>query len=309
VLTAGLTELPAEADRTGLHLELAALADDTAAPEPASPSLTAATGHADPLRRAQAWALIAAGRAAGGEIEAAGEPIRIATDLLARPDGVGAHRAEALYWLAEAERRSYLLAASIGHFRLALHGDGRAAHGHLCASVSVGLGRALLAGGDLEGAAAAVDHATDAAREAGAGPLMGAALVLRGNAFAVAGDGPAARHAIEAAMGDLAARRDRWSDWADTVLREAPDGPPPAPEHSTMDAGERVALSTLSRREAEIARLVSEGCTNQQIASALRLSTKTVETYLSRIFKKLDICSRVQIAHQVGLAAGRGGAP
>jgi DNA-binding NarL/FixJ family response regulator len=60
----------------------------------------------------------------------------------------------------------------------------------------------------------------------------------------------------------------------------------------------------LSRREAEIARLVSEGCTNQQIASALRLSTKTVETYLSRIFKKLDICSRVQIAHQVGLAGG-----
>jgi DNA-binding CsgD family transcriptional regulator len=313
VLGTGIAELPAEADRTGLHLELAALADDTADPDPEAPAVAAATGHADPLRRAQAWALIAAGRAAGGGVAAAAEPIRIAADLVAGADGGSAHRTEALYWLAEAERRSNLLAASIGHFRRALHGDGRAAHGHLCAPLSVGLGRALLAGGDLEGAAAAADHATDAAREAGAGPMVGAAHVLRGNAFAAAGDLPAAVRAVEVAIDDLAARRDRWASWADAVLGDVRDVLGEVRDSTVLAAGPVVepagpgqaALSTLSRREVEIARLVSEGCTNQQIASALRLSTKTVETYLSRIFKKLDICSRVQIAHQVGLAGGR----
>jgi DNA-binding NarL/FixJ family response regulator len=49
-----------------------------------------------------------------------------------------------------------------------------------------------------------------------------------------------------------------------------------------------------------IAVLVSAGRTNQQIARALELSNKTVETYLSRIFRKLDICSRSQIATLIG---------
>ncbi|WP_344456158.1 helix-turn-helix transcriptional regulator, partial [Actinocorallia aurantiaca] len=62
---------------------------------------------------------------------------------------------------------------------------------------------------------------------------------------------------------------------------------------------------TLSRREMQIADLVGEGRTNQQIATALDLSPKTVETYLARIFKKLGIGSRTQIA----LLVGRAGAP
>ncbi|MFD1547418.1 helix-turn-helix transcriptional regulator [Nonomuraea guangzhouensis] len=64
-------------------------------------------------------------------------------------------------------------------------------------------------------------------------------------------------------------------------------------------------LSMLSSREAEVAVLVSTGCTNQQIARRLRLSHKTVETYLSRIFKKLEIYSRAQIAHIVGQEGAR----
>ena len=51
-----------------------------------------------------------------------------------------------------------------------------------------------------------------------------------------------------------------------------------------------------------IAVLVSAGRTNQQIARALGLSNKTVETYLSRIFRKLNICSRSQIATLIGRA-------
>ncbi|GAA3062667.1 hypothetical protein GCM10020000_52500 [Streptomyces olivoverticillatus] len=48
---------------------------------------------------------------------------------------------------------------------------------------------------------------------------------------------------------------------------------------------------------------MSEGCTNAQIAARLLLSPKTVETYLSRIFKKFGIVSRAQVAHLVGLEA------
>ncbi|MFI6875967.1 AAA family ATPase [Streptomyces sp. NPDC050400] len=62
-------------------------------------------------------------------------------------------------------------------------------------------------------------------------------------------------------------------------------------------------LARLSSREREISVLVSDGCTNQQIARALRLSHKTVETHLGRIFKKLDVGSRAQVATSIGRAA------
>ncbi|MCO5966967.1 helix-turn-helix transcriptional regulator [Actinoallomurus soli] len=51
----------------------------------------------------------------------------------------------------------------------------------------------------------------------------------------------------------------------------------------------------LSRREFEVATLVAEGCTNQQIAERLFLSIRTVETHMSHIFAKLGVSSRVGI--------------
>jgi DNA-binding CsgD family transcriptional regulator len=53
----------------------------------------------------------------------------------------------------------------------------------------------------------------------------------------------------------------------------------------------------LSRREMEVARLVVEGCTNQQIAERLYLSIRTVETHLSHIFAKLGVNSRVAVVN------------
>jgi DNA-binding NarL/FixJ family response regulator len=55
-------------------------------------------------------------------------------------------------------------------------------------------------------------------------------------------------------------------------------------------------IDTLSRREREIAELVSEGHTNRRIASALSLSTRTVETYVRRTFAKLSASSRSEVA-------------
>jgi DNA-binding CsgD family transcriptional regulator len=69
------------------------------------------------------------------------------------------------------------------------------------------------------------------------------------------------------------------------------------------DAADEPELSVLSERELGIAVLVSNGRTNQQIARTLGLSHKTVETYLSRIFNKLGLCSRSQVATLIGRTA------
>ena len=60
---------------------------------------------------------------------------------------------------------------------------------------------------------------------------------------------------------------------------------------------ERLAL--LSDREREVAQLVCERFTNREIAEQLVLSPKTVERHLSRIFMRLGIRSRVELARLV----------
>lgn len=52
----------------------------------------------------------------------------------------------------------------------------------------------------------------------------------------------------------------------------------------------------LTRRETEIAVLVTEGMTNRQIAQRLYLSPRTVEVHLSRILAKLDVTTRSAVA-------------
>jgi ATP/maltotriose-dependent transcriptional regulator MalT len=52
----------------------------------------------------------------------------------------------------------------------------------------------------------------------------------------------------------------------------------------------------LTPREMEIARLVTQGLTNQRIAQELFLSVRTVETHLSRVFAKLGVTSRSGMA-------------
>ncbi len=54
--------------------------------------------------------------------------------------------------------------------------------------------------------------------------------------------------------------------------------------------------STLTKREHEIAGLVAAGRTNQQIATQLAISPRTVENHLSRIFAKFGVTSRAAVA-------------
>lgn len=61
----------------------------------------------------------------------------------------------------------------------------------------------------------------------------------------------------------------------------------------------------LSRREAEVLRLVATGQSNREIATALCISERTVENHLLHLLTKLDLPSRTAAAayaHTHGLA-------
>jgi DNA-binding CsgD family transcriptional regulator len=53
----------------------------------------------------------------------------------------------------------------------------------------------------------------------------------------------------------------------------------------------------LTGRERDIARSVAEGRTNREVAAVLHISPKTVENQLSRIYAKLGVRSRTELAH------------
>jgi DNA-binding NarL/FixJ family response regulator len=52
----------------------------------------------------------------------------------------------------------------------------------------------------------------------------------------------------------------------------------------------------LSPREHDVVRLVAHGSTNDEIGAELRIAAKTVETHLARLFERLDVSSRTELA-------------
>jgi DNA-binding NarL/FixJ family response regulator len=66
-------------------------------------------------------------------------------------------------------------------------------------------------------------------------------------------------------------------------------------DHPARDTA-RGALAGLSPGERDVALLVAQGRTNQEIGTALRMSTATVKAYVSRILTKLALTNRVQVA-------------
>ncbi len=55
-------------------------------------------------------------------------------------------------------------------------------------------------------------------------------------------------------------------------------------------------LARLSPREHDVVRLVADGRTNDEIGSALQIGSKTVETHLARLFERLGVASRTELA-------------
>jgi DNA-binding NarL/FixJ family response regulator len=62
----------------------------------------------------------------------------------------------------------------------------------------------------------------------------------------------------------------------------------------------RTSDDELSPTERQVAELAAGGATNKEIAGALFLSVKTVEANLSRVYRKLDVRSRTELASRLG---------
>ena len=66
------------------------------------------------------------------------------------------------------------------------------------------------------------------------------------------------------------------------------------------DAG---SLAELTPQELQVALVVAKGATNREAGAALFLSPKTIETHLGRVYRKLGVRSRTELAAAL---AGRG---
>ena len=71
-------------------------------------------------------------------------------------------------------------------------------------------------------------------------------------------------------------------------------------EPPTLDAGQQPPgdepAERLTSRELEVAVLVARGHTNRRIASELSISGRTAENHVRKIFRKLGLHSRSQLA-------------
>jgi DNA-binding CsgD family transcriptional regulator len=64
----------------------------------------------------------------------------------------------------------------------------------------------------------------------------------------------------------------------------------------TVPRREGPALRELTPQELQVALLVGKGATNREAGAALFLSPKTVEAHLGRIYRKLGVRSRTELA-------------
>jgi non-specific serine/threonine protein kinase len=62
--------------------------------------------------------------------------------------------------------------------------------------------------------------------------------------------------------------------------------------------------TSLTRRELEVARLISQDMTSREIASKLFISERTVETHVTNMLNKLGVNSRIQIARWLASVSG-----
>lgn len=71
----------------------------------------------------------------------------------------------------------------------------------------------------------------------------------------------------------------------------------PALNESMEDyALDKEKIECLTKRELDVLRLISEGCSNKKISDELKISERTVKNHISHIFRKIDVEDRTQAA-------------
>jgi DNA-binding CsgD family transcriptional regulator len=149
--------------------------------------------------------------------------------------------------------------------------------------------RGLLAGArrDVDGAVAALRGAVEL-HDGVPNPLEHARTQLAyGSALRRSRQKAAARAALEAAVRAFDAIGARvWAERARAELARVGGRPP--------------SSGALTPTERRVAELVAQGLQTKQVASRLFVSPKTVEGHLSRIYGKLGVGSRTELAHRLG---------
>ena len=188
-----------------------------------------------------------------------------------------------------------------------LQGDHKRARRYYeeCLLVCKELGDKLIASDSLEGLACISGAEGGAERAA---TLFGTAEALRETIGAVAYQHSPEEEAwlepyLEAACSSLeeASWNAAWTAGRGMTLEKAieyalSEGEPTSP---ISPASKRLSADeppALTRREREVAQLVTQGFTNRQIASELVLSEHTVHHHVTNILKKLNLSSRQQVA-------------
>jgi DNA-binding CsgD family transcriptional regulator len=156
-----------------------------------------------------------------------------------------------------------------------------------CAWATAGAARArgllCVAEGDLESAEDELEQAVTLGREVGFPLDLGRSLLALGAVRRRAQKKHAARLTLEEAVAILAELGAR--PWAERAEREL-----------GRIGGRKSAQKGLSATESEIVELVVAGRSNKEVARALHLSAKTVEWNLSKVYRKLGVHSRTELA-------------
>jgi ATP/maltotriose-dependent transcriptional regulator MalT len=185
---------------------------------------------------------------------------------------------EALVLLGELERAATLIE------ELARRG-GRLDRPTLLAAA--GRGRALLLGvrGDLEGAGRAAAEAVEIHTALRLPFERARSLLVLGEVQRRSKQRRAARETLtEAAAAFEALGAARWAGRA---------------EAERARVGGRSTIEGLSETELRVAQLVAEGRSNKEVAAALFVSVRAVESNLSKVYAKLGIRSRTELARRI----------
>jgi len=160
---------------------------------------------------------------------------------------------------------------------------------HPWGAVAAARCRGLLAGaeGDIASAIGELEVAVSSARSLGQPFELGRCLLALGSAQRRA-------HQMQHARAALREARDTFARLGNTVWRDRSEA---ELERTGSRATHRGGLTPTEQRVAE---LVATGMSNREVGKELFVSEKTVEVNLTRIYAKLGVRSRTELAARAG---------